>query len=58
MNIIDIILIALLAVVIGFAVRHTVKQRRAGGCGCGCANCTGSAACHGGGASSANDDHP
>ncbi|MGX8705662.1 MAG: FeoB-associated Cys-rich membrane protein [bacterium] len=47
MKLIDIVLIAVLGVVVFFAVRHTVKTRRSGGCGCGCAGCTRSAACKG-----------
>ncbi len=47
MKLIDIILIAALAIIVFFAVRHTVRTRRSGGCGCGCAGCTKSAACKG-----------
>lgn len=47
MKLIDIVLIAALAVVVFFAVRHTVRIRRSGGCGCGCDGCTNGAACKG-----------
>ena len=39
MNIIDIILVLAIAAVVIFAVRHTIKTRRSGGCGCGCSGC-------------------
>ena len=39
MKIIDVVLIAVLAVVIGLAVRRTLRVRRSGGCGCGCSGC-------------------
>lgn len=42
---IDIILIALIAVVLFFAVRRTIKTRRSGGCGCGCTGCTDGTGC-------------
>lgn len=41
MKLIDIALIAVLAAVIFLAVRRTVRVRKSGGCGCGCAGCTG-----------------
>lgn len=42
MKLIDILLVALLAAVIFFAVRRTIRTRKSGGCGCGCPGCTGS----------------
>ena len=42
MNIIDILLILAIAAAVFFAVRHAVRTRRSGGCGCGCAGCDGS----------------
>lgn len=41
MKLIDILLILVLAAVIAFAVRRTVKTRKSGGCGCGCDGCNG-----------------
>ena len=45
MNGVDILLIAALAVVLGFAIRHTWKKRKTGGCGCGCDGCAASPVC-------------
>ena len=42
MKLIDIVIIAALAIIIFFAVRRTVRTRKSGGCGCGCAGCDGS----------------
>lgn len=39
---IDIVLIALLAVVVIRAVIVAVRMKKSGGCGCGCEGCTGS----------------
>ena len=47
MKLIDIVLIAALAIIVFFAVRHTVRTRRSGGCGCGCTGCTNGAGCKG-----------
>ena len=48
MNIADILIIALIAIALFFAVRHVVKLRKSGGCACGsaggCSGCTGSCA--------------
>ena len=41
MKLIDSVLIAVLAAVIGLAIRRVVRTRRSGGCGCGCPGCTG-----------------
>ena len=41
MNPIDFLLLAIVAVIVFFAVRRTVRVRRSGGCGCGCPGCTG-----------------
>ncbi len=40
MGIGDIIIIAVLALVLLFAVRSVIKRRKSGGCGCGCEGCT------------------
>ena len=37
----DIVLVVLLAAVIVFALRHTLKKKKQGGCRCGCAGCDG-----------------
>ena len=42
---IDLLLIAVLAVVLGLAARHTWKKRKTGGCGCGCDGCLSSSDC-------------
>ena len=39
MNFIDILLMLAIAATVFFAVRHAVRTRRSGGCGCGCAGC-------------------
>lgn len=39
MNITDIILILIIAAALVLAVRSTIKQRRTGGCSCGCSGC-------------------
>ena len=39
MNAVDIILIIVIAAVLFFALRRTIRARKSGGCGCGCANC-------------------
>ena len=40
MNIWDIALIVLIAVILGFALRRVIRTRKTGGCGCGCEGCT------------------
>ena len=45
MNVWDIVILAQVAAALFFAVRKVRKNRRAGGCGCGCAGCTKSAQC-------------
>jgi uncharacterized membrane protein len=35
MNLVDILIIAVIAVAVFFAVRHVVKLRKSGGCACG-----------------------
>ena len=45
MNGIDILLIAVLAVCLGLALRHTWKTRKTGGCGCGCEGCLSASEC-------------
>ena len=39
MNAIDLILIAVLALLIAFIVRQRIQRRKRGGCSCGCAGC-------------------
>ena len=36
----DIIILALLGVALAAALVKIIKQRKAGGCGCGCSNCS------------------
>ncbi len=45
MNAADIAILAAIAVALFFAVRRVRKNRRTGGCGCGCDGCTKSAQC-------------
>lgn len=40
------IAIGVLAIVVGLAVRSVVKNRKKGGCGCGCDSCPNSGFCH------------
>jgi len=40
-KLIDILLIIPIAIIVFFAVRRTVRTRKSGGCGCGCAGCNG-----------------
>lgn len=35
----DFIILLILAVAVFFAVRRTVRIKKSGGCGCGCAGC-------------------
>ena len=41
MNTIDILLILALGAIMLLALRRTIKTRKSGGCGCGCAGCDG-----------------
>lgn len=41
MSAVDIVIIVILAAAVGLAVMRIVKNFRKGGCGCGCADCTG-----------------
>ena len=41
MNLVDILLLVLLAAVIVLALRKAIRLRRQGGCSCGSAGCTG-----------------
>lgn len=45
MNGVDIILIAVIAAVLGLAVRRVWKTRKTGGCGCGCGGCAARPVC-------------
>ncbi len=45
MNGVDILLIAVLAVILVLAGRHVWKTRKTGGCGCGCEGCTAGPIC-------------
>ena len=42
MNPVDILLIVILAAAVALALRRVVKNRRRGGCSCGCEGCSGS----------------
>ena len=37
--IMEILIIAVLAVAVFFALRRMIRMRKSGGCGCGCADC-------------------
>ena len=37
----DYIILAVIAAAVFFAVRSLVRQRKRGGCGCGCSGCSG-----------------
>lgn len=39
MNLVEILIIAVLAVAVFFALRRMIRMRKSGGCGCGCADC-------------------
>ena len=39
MNLVEILIIAILAVAVFFALRRMIRMRKSGGCGCGCADC-------------------
>ena len=39
MKLIDVLLIIPIALIVFFAVRRTLRTRKSGGCGCGCAHC-------------------
>ena len=39
MNVWDILLILLLAVIVAAAIRHCIRAGKRGGCGCGCDGC-------------------
>ena len=41
MNIWDILLVILLAVILIAALTFSIRKRKQGGCGCGCAGCDG-----------------
>ena len=41
MNAVDILLLALIAAAVTWAVRRSIKSAKHGGCGCGCDGCTG-----------------
>lgn len=45
MNIPTLVILAILLVCVAFAVRHVVKQKKSGGCGCGCSGCSGGSCC-------------
>lgn len=36
MNLVEILIIAVLAVAVFFALRRMIRMRKSGGCGCGC----------------------
>ena len=39
MNLVEILIIAVLAVAVFFALRRMIRMRKSCGCGCGCADC-------------------
>ena len=39
MNLVEILIIAVLAVAVFFALRRMIRMRKSGGYGCGCADC-------------------
>ena len=39
MNVIDIVLIAAIGLVVGLAARRIVRNKKQGGCSCGCEHC-------------------
>ena len=39
MNLVEILIIAVLALAVFFALRRMIRMRKSGGCGCGCADC-------------------
>ena len=41
MNAVDMVLLALIAAAVIWAVRRSVRRAKRGGCGCGCDGCTG-----------------
>lgn len=45
MNAGDIIIIAVVAVCVFFALRSVVRSRKKGGCSCGCSDCTACPGC-------------
>ena len=42
-NIASIVLLLVLGVIVFFAIRGKVRERKQGGCGCGCEHCCGCA---------------
>ena len=54
MNLVDLVLILILAAVIGRALYVFITGRAKGGCGCGCAGCTKSSCAYSG----KDKDHP
>nr|WP_302599884.1 FeoB-associated Cys-rich membrane protein [uncultured Cellulosilyticum sp.] len=41
----DFIVLIVLAVVVFFALRHVIKNKKVGGCGCGCSGCSQKSSC-------------
>ena len=39
MNFVELLIVAVLALVVFFALRRMIRMRKNGGCGCGCADC-------------------
>lgn len=42
----NLIVIAVLVLAVGLAIRSVVKNHKKGGCGCGCDSCPNSGMCH------------
>ena len=39
MNFVELLIVAVLALAVFFALRRMIRMRKSGGCGCGCADC-------------------
>ena len=51
-NLVNLVIVAVLALIVGFAIRSMIRDRKAGksSCGCSCASCGACSACAMGGA--------
>ncbi|MDO5119467.1 MAG: FeoB-associated Cys-rich membrane protein [Coriobacteriales bacterium] len=45
MNLMDVLIIAVVALAVGFAIRSMIRRQQSGGCGCGCDGCASRAGC-------------
>lgn len=39
MNFVELLIVAVLALAVFFALRRMIRMRKSGGCGCGCPDC-------------------